>query len=146
MENEVQNQTSPAPEGAPACSCGCKKKLIGAIVALVVIAAAVACLFFCNVFGQPALPKYAPEGTDVIAYVNGAKITQTKVWAAFKKTSAYKAMMENAKAEGVEFDEAKLGDVCFFFKVDEKIDGNAPTISMITRGKDGFAEEMFGKL
>lgn len=151
MENEVKNQACPSPDGAEAksqcCCCGCgggRKKLAVAVIAaivLIAIAAVVACCFIFD-FCSPALQKYAPEGTDVIAYVNNKKIAKTKVWAAFKKTLAYEKAAKEAKKEGFDLDKAEQSEMCLFVEMN----GKTPKFDIVVRGKDGSAAETFDLL
>ena len=91
-------------------------KIIISAAAVLVIAVIVVCLFVFGVFeGRSELPQYAPEGTDVIVYVNGRKIAGTKAFAAFKKTAAYGEMAGAARRKGLDIDKVFQGEACVFF-------------------------------
>ena len=109
--------------------------IIAAVLAVTVIAI-VAVFFF---FSGSDLPKYAPEGTDVIIYLNGEKIAKTKVCQAFRKTLAYEQMVEGAEKDGVKIDDILRGEACFFLD----LSGKKPRFSAIGRFKGGVAKELF---
>ena len=129
-----------APETKPECSCCCKKSAAPVIIVLLIAVIAIVAAIF--IFKNKPLPQYAPKGTDAIAAVNGRAITKTKVFKAFKKTLAYEDVVENAKKEGIDVNQALQGETCFFVDSSE----DAPVISGIYRGQGGVAEKIFASV
>lgn len=143
MENEVRNQCCPSPDGdgaKPACCCcgGKGKPIVAAVIVALIVIAAVAACFFAFGGSCPALPKYAPEGTDVIAYANLEKISGTKVGQAFRKTLAYEKAAKKAQQDGIDIAKTEKGEVCLFFD----LSGETPKFVAIGR-VDAVAEKMF---
>lgn len=115
------------------------KIIIAAAVAVVAVAAIVACLFVFDFFGSD-LPKYAPDGTDLIVYVNGKKLVKTKVFKAYKKTLVYEELVKASQKEGIDTDKALQGEACLFFNISDAMEGKGewgPTV--IYRGSQAGA-------
>ena len=89
------------------------KNIIGAAILVVIIIAVLIGLYAFGVF-EPSLPKYAPEGTDYIAYTNYKKLSKTKIFGAYKKTLAYEKEVKSAQNNGYDVEKLYDFEVCSF--------------------------------
>ena len=120
MESEIKNESCPAQEKTPVKK-GFGKRLsliIGGVVLLAVIGAVVAAFFYFDPFGSD-LPRYAPEDTDLIIYINGSKIAERKFFRAWKRTILYDEVSRGIKNNyDVDLAKAVDGEACIFLNSD----------------------------
>ena len=118
------------------------KIVIAAASIFVVLAGVVAYLVYFDplgLFGSD-LPKYAPEGTDQIEYINYKKWSKTKIFAAYKKTLSYEEVIEGLRGSGIDVEKLYDSEVCKFRNRNAEMSGKGFVETEVCRGSQVGAE------
>lgn len=95
------------------------------------------------------LQQFAPAGTEVIVFLNGSKISGTRVFKAWQQTPSYRELATEAgKKANLDINAIMQGSICFFIKTNdpEKVCGvYSDSNGMAARIAESLKQEEGGK-